>query len=295
MIYTLTLNPSLDYHMDIDKISLGSTNRSSGEDIYFGGKGINVSYILHRLGKESVCLGFTAGFTGEKLEKMLCDEGLTCDFIKLGYGDTRINVKLCGESITEINASGAVVNQADVDILFSKLDKLKFGDILVLAGSVPRGLHSDIYEKIMQQLSGRGIKFVVDSHGEALRSALKYKPFLIKPNFEELCELFGKRFETKEQIISAMGELRDAGAVNVLVSLGDKGALLLDEYGKLHIAHPIKITPHNTVGAGDGMVSGFLAGLDKGYEYALRLGNLCGASCARRRDIHDSAPLLFCR
>lgn len=295
MIYTLTLNPSLDYHMSVSKIAVGSTNRSDGEKIFFGGKGINVSYILYRLGINSVCLGFTAGFTGEKLEEMLKKEGLACDFIRLSQGDTRINVKLCTNEITEINARGITANQNNVDALYEKLLKLKRGDILVLAGSVPYGLDGNVYEKIMQHLSERDIKFVIDTHGNALKQALKHEPYLIKPNFDELCDLFGKRFETQNEIIEAMQKLQESGAVNVLTSLGDKGALLLDEYKKVHIAHPIKITPHNTVGAGDGMVAGFLAGLDKGYEYALRLGNLCGASCARRKDFHDSPPLLFCR
>lgn len=279
MIYTLTLNPSLDYLVDTPDFNIGKTNRSRKESLHFGGKGINVSYVLNQLGVESVCLGFVAGFTGDALENMLKNEGMPADFIRVNNGNTRINVKIKGETITEINAKGIEPSEDDQSYLFDKLYRLSDSDTFVIAGSTPGGC-DDIYAKIMQMLSNKGVRFVVDTSGKKLLDCLKYKPFLIKPNVDELCELVGKELLSDEDIISAARHLQSLGAVNVLVSMGDKGAVLLDEYGKTHRAEPIKITPVSTVGAGDSMVAGFLAGLDKGYEFALRLGNVCGAATA---------------
>ena len=279
MIYTLTLNPSLDYLLDTPGISFGKTNRSSSESLHFGGKGINVSYILKQLDKPSVCFGFTAGFTGEQLERMLAKIELVTDFVKLENGNTRINVKIKGDNITEINARGPVISEEDISKLMSKLDTLKNGDTLVLAGSVPKG-YDDIYETIMKRLSGKGVRFVLDTSGKKLVDCLKYKPFLIKPNVDELSEIAGKELVHDEEIVSAAKHLQTLGAGNVLVSMGEKGAILIDENGIVHRANPIKITPVSTVGAGDSMVAGFLAGIEMGYEYALSLGNACGAATA---------------
>ena len=286
MIYTLTLNPSLDYLLDTPEIIFGKTNRSSSDSLHFGGKGINVSYILKQLEIPSVCLGFTAGFTGEELEDMLGKQGLMTDFVKLEKGNTRINVKIRSGGITEINAQGPNISELDICRLFSKLDTLKDGDTLVLAGSTPKG-YDDIYETIMKRLSDKDVRFVVDTSGKKLLDRLKYKPFLIKPNVDELSEISGKELVCDCDIVSASKNLQSLGAVNVLVSMGDKGAILVDEKGTVHKASPVKISPVSTVGAGDSMVAGFLAGLEKGYEYALVLGNACGAATASTEILAD--------
>ena len=286
MIYTLTLNPSLDYLLDTPLFEVGKTNRSKSESLHFGGKGINVSYILKQLGKDSVCLGFTAGFTGEHLCELIEREGIKTDFIELTFGETRINVKIKGDDITEVNAKGPEISKDDISALYLKLDKLSSGDILILAGSVPSGFDG-IYSEIMERLSGKGISTILDTSGKKLIDCLKYKPFLIKPNIHELSEIMGCELSTDEEIILAGEHLRKLGAVNVLVSMGNKGAILIDEFGKTHKAEPLKITPVSTVGAGDSMVAGFLAGLDNGYEYALKLGNACGAATAMCKVLAD--------
>ena len=286
MIYTLTLNPSLDYLLDTPDFAFGKTNRSIDESLHFGGKGINVSYILRQLGKESVCLGFVAGFTGNELLRMLEEQGLCHDFIKVKDGNTRINVKIKSSHITEINAKGIEPKECDIKKLFEKLDKVTVGDTLVLAGSTPQGL-DNIYAEICKYLADKNVRLVVDTSGQKLLDCLKYKPFLIKPNKDELSEIVGKTLETDEEIITAAKKLKAMGAVNVLVSMGGDGALLVDEMGVVHRAKPIKITPVNTVGAGDSMVAGFLSGIDMGYEYALKLGNACGAASAASTVLAD--------
>lgn len=292
MVYTLTLNPALDYVMDVGDISFGATNRSSGEAFTFGGKGINVSVVLSRLGVSSVALGFVAGFTGEKLVNELENQGISTDFVKLGSGNTRVNVKLrSGGEITEINAAGPEISPADTEMLFQKLDALQKGDYLVLAGSVPKGM-GNIYAEIMQKLDGRGINFVLDTTGEQLISALPYKPFLIKPNRTELEELMSKPLPSEELIASAAGVLQSEGAKNVLVSLGAEGALLLDEQGNIHRLAARSITPVNTVGAGDSMVAGFIAGCRKGYEFALELGVAAGSATASCEGLATSSKII---
>ena len=279
MIYTLTLNPSLDYLLDTPDFTVGKTNRSVSDSLHFGGKGINVSYVLKQLGIQSVCLGFTAGFTGDELEKMFVSNGLACDFVRVKKGNTRINVKIRNEEITEINAQGPEFFSQDVEKLFKKLETLSDGDTLILAGSTPKGL-DNIYSDIMKHLSNKSVRFVVDTSGQKLLDCLEYKPFLIKPNKDELSEIVGQSLEDDQAIVTAAGKLKEMGAVNVLVSLGGDGALLVDEKNQVHRVHAHKITPVSTVGAGDSMVAGFLAGTDKGYDYALMLGNACGAATA---------------
>lgn len=279
MIYTLTLNPSLDYLLDTPDFAVGKTNRSVSDSLHFGGKGINVSYILKQFGIDSVCLGFTAGFTGSELECMLDKEELKTDFVKVEKGNTRINVKIKGEEITEVNAGGPEIHDDDIAKLFEKLDMLCDGDTLVLAGSTPKG-YDDIYERICNHLSHKNIRLVVDTSGKKLLDCLKHSPFLIKPNADELSEISGETLATDDNIVSAAKNLQNQGAVNVIVSMGKDGAILVDENGCVYRASPIKITPVSTVGAGDSMVAGFLAGVDKGYEYALKLGNACGAATA---------------
>lgn len=280
MIYTLTLNPALDYLVDVKEIKLNSTNRSDAEHLSFGGKGINVSYVLNQLGVESVCLGFVAGFTGKELERMLENEKIKTDFVHLSQGNTRINVKINGEEITEINANGPAVFEEDLIKLFQKLEKLSEGDVLLLAGSLPAGVSENLYEKIMELALKKQVEIVVDTSGKKLTELLKYKPFLIKPNIDELCEIAGKNLCTENDIIDAAFDLKKAGAVNVLVSRGKDGAILVDEQGKIHKTQAVKIISRNATGAGDSMVAGFLSGLDMGYEYALKLGNACGAATA---------------
>lgn len=277
MIYTLTLNPSLDYLLDTPDFKVGKTNRSNQESLHFGGKGINVSYVLKQLGIPSICLGFTAGFTGTELENMLDAEGLCHDFVHVKNGNTRINVKIKSSEITEINANGCEIAENNLKRLFKKLETLSDSDTLVLAGSTPKGL-DNIYSDIMKHLSYKNVRFVVDTSGQKLLDCLKYEPFLIKPNKDELSEITGKTLVTDEDIILAARKLKDMGVVNVLVSMGGDGALLVDENNEVHKVKAHLITPVSTVGAGDSMVAGFLAGADKGYDYALRLGNACGAA-----------------
>ena len=279
MIYTLTLSPSLDYLLDTPEIKFGETNRSKSESLHFGGKGINVSYVLKQLDTPCVCLGFVAGFTGRELEAMLKKEGLSTDFVEVKKGNTRINVKIKSDKITEINANSPEISQKDMEELFTKLDKLCMGDTIVLAGSTPKGW-DNAYSMIMERLSVKDVKFVVDTSGKKLLDCLKYKPFLIKPNKSELEEILGISAFNDEQIVAAAKKLQTLGAESVLVSMGENGALLVDENGKVHRENAIRITPVSTVGAGDSMVAGFLAGIDRGYDYALGLGNACGAATA---------------
>ncbi len=279
MIYTLTLNPSLDYLMDVNGLQLGKTNRSSGTSISFGGKGINVSYVLEQLGCKSVCLGICAGFTGEELQRLLKQENLTCDFVKSKTGNTRINVKLSDTDITEINAAGQEICPEDEEKLLSKLSKASREDTVVVSGSIPTG-GEGLYERVLKLVTEKGARLVVDTSGEMLVKALNYKPFLIKPNIDELSHFAEKNLENTEDVVSAAKRLRQMGALNVLVSMGHKGAVLVDENDKVYYQKAFEIDAVNTVGAGDSMVAGFLFGLDKGYEYALKMGNACGAASA---------------
>lgn len=280
MIYTVTFNPAVDYVVHLNAFTPGETNRSVSEEVYFGGKGINVSIILAQLGMESTALGFVAGFTGEALEKALVAGGTRTDFIRLPEGMTRINVKMKGDCETEINASGPRIDAASLEKLFAKLEVLQAGDTLVLAGSVPGSLPADIYEQILKELSGRGIRFVVDATGKLLLNVLKYRPFLIKPNRAELEEICGRKLDTQEKLVEGASELKAMGAQNVLISLGKDGALLLDEHGKVHTHEVLGGKPVNTVGAGDSMVAGFIAGCEKGYEHALLMGVAAGGATA---------------
>lgn len=280
MIYTITFNPALDYIMHTDKVTMGITNRSVSEEIQFGGKGINVSVILNRLGVDTTALGFVAGFTGDELCNRLNKTGVLTDFIKLADGFTRINVKIKGDSETEINATGPEITDNDIDALFKKLENLKQGDTVVLAGSIPKSLPQDIYEKIAEFLKDKNIRFAVDATGDLLLNVLKYKPFVIKPNNFELEEICDCEIHSDEDLLSSAKKLQNLGALNVLVSLGADGAFLLDESGETHKIKAHRITPINTVGAGDSMLAGFLCGAEKGYDYALKLANAAGGATA---------------
>lgn len=295
MIYTITFNPALDYIVRMDKaLEIGMTNRSESEEIFYGGKGINVSRVLKNLKIESTALGFVAGFTGDELEKGVKAMGINTDFVHLPSGSTRINVKLKGEAETEINAQGPMIDKASVDKLFEKIDEMKNGDVLVLAGSIPSSLPDDIYEKILERLEDKEVMTVVDATGELLRKVLKYKPFLIKPNNFELEEIFGRKLGNNDEIEECARELQKMGARNVLVSMSSKGAMLVDENGKTSFADCHKGTVKNTVGAGDSMVAGFIAGYLKegSYEAALRLGTAAGGATAFSDDLATGDEIL---
>ena len=292
MIYTLTLNPALDYVIAPTEIRLGALNRTDGA-FYYGGKGINVSVVLTRLGIENRALGFLAGFTGREIEARLRDEGVACDFLYLANGNTRLNVKIRGEKETELNGAGAPVSKADIERLLKQLDTLQSGDFLVLSGSVPPGVGADIYAVIMRRLQGKGVRFAVDAAGELLENALAYQPFLIKPNHLELGALFGVHAEDEETIFACAEQLQARGAQNVLVSSGEKGAVLLGADGKRHSVGIVKGKVINTVGCGDSMVAGFLAGwLPNGDdENALRLGAACGNAAAFCEGLADKESI----
>ncbi len=281
MVYTVTFNPAIDYVIRTDELIVGMTNRSGSEEMYVGGKGINVSIVLAELGIKSRALGFVAGFTGRAIEDGAKEKGVETDFVHLESGCSRINVKIKSGEETELNCQGPQISDKAIEELFGKLDKLEDGDVLVLAGSIPSTLPNDIYEKILARLSDRKIKTVVDATRYLLLNVLKYKPFLIKPNNHELGEMFGVELKTEEEIISYAKKLREMGAVNVLISMAGDGAVLVDEYGNVHKCGVCKGTVKNSVGAGDSMVAGFIAGSENGdYEYALKLGTATGGATA---------------
>ncbi|MBQ3160869.1 MAG: 1-phosphofructokinase [Oscillospiraceae bacterium] len=279
MIYTVTFNPAVDYVVHTGEMKTGATNRSTREEIYFGGKGINVSIVLKELGVKSKALGFVAGFTGAAIESGVADMGIDTDFVHLASGFSRINVKIKSAEETELNGQGPDISNEAIDQLFAKLDALKERDTIVLAGSIPNSLPKDIYERILERLEGKNVRAIVDATGELLLRVLKYKPFLVKPNNFELAELFGVTLENNEQVAEYARKLKEMGAQNVLVSMAEKGALLVDENDALHVSGVCKGTVKNSVGAGDSMVAGFIAGLEQGdYDYALKLGTACGGA-----------------
>ena len=282
MIYTVTLNPSIDYIVRLDKFVNGITNRTTSEEYYFGGKGINVSCVLAELDIDSTAFGFTAGFTGEAIENGIRNDRILTDFIRLRSGVSRVNVKIKADAETEINAQGPHIEDDELQRLMIKLDRLKNGDTIVLAGSVPNTLPDDTYERILKRLEGKNIRIVVDATKKLLVNSLKYKPFLIKPNRQELSEIFSAEVKTREDIVKYALKLQEMGARNVLISLGGEGAMLVDEYGNQHTCGVLKEKVINTVGSGDSMVAGFIAACEKGgdYEYALKLGSACGNATA---------------
>ena len=282
MICTVTFNPALDYVVTVNHFTLGSVNRTVRENIFYGGKGINVSALLANLGYESTALGFVAGFTGEEIERGVKALGFGSDFIKVENGMSRINLKLKSDEESEINGMGPQITPDDVRKLFEKLGRLTKGDVLVLSGSIPAAIDDTIYERIMERLDGRGIRIVVDAEKDLLLNVLKYHPFLIKPNNHELGQMFGTELSTDEEIVEYAGKLQDMGAVNVLVSMAKDGAILVSEDGQVHKQAVAKGTVKNSVGAGDSMVAGFIAGyLDTGdYRHALKLGTACGGATA---------------
>jgi 1-phosphofructokinase len=282
MIYTVTVNPSLDYIVDVEHFKTGIVNRTTAERINAGGKGINVSIVLHNLGIDSVVLGFTAGFTGEKICSMLSGRGITSDFIPVNTGSSRINVKLRSDEETEINGQGPVITERDLARLFEKIDKLTGSDILVLAGSIPSTVPETLYMDIMKKMQSKKTKVVVDATNDLLKNVLTYHPFLVKPNNHELGEIFGVELETKDEVIMYAQKFREMGACNVLVSMAGDGAVLIDEEGKIYKSDAPEGKPKNSVGAGDSMVAGFLAGyLNSGsYAQAFKTGLCTGSASA---------------
>ena len=282
MIYTVTLNPALDYVVSLSQLALGEVNRTEKEELQPGGKGINVSVMLSRLSVPNCALGFVAGFTGKALKEELEKNRIQTDFIFLKEGLTRINLKVKAQQETEINAKGPAMKQEDIERLLRKLEQLKQGDVLVLAGSIPVGVPKNIYEQMIKKVSGKGILTAVDTNGGLLSSVLKEQPFLIKPNHIELGELLGKTLKTRQEVEEGARSLQQKGARNVLVSMAGEGAMLLDENGRLHHISAPKGVVKNSVGAGDSMVAGFLAGyLQSGdYQTALRMGTAAGSATA---------------
>lgn len=282
MIYTVTFNPSLDYIVSVDDFKLGLTNRTSSELILPGGKGTNVSTVLKNLGFESTALGFVAGFTGNEIVKRLNDMGIKSDFISIENGISRINLKLKSIDGTEINGAGPDISEEKVNELMDKLNQLKEGDVLVLAGSIPSSMSDNIYRDIMADLKDRGVMIVVDATKDLLLNVLEYHPFLIKPNNHELGEIFDVKLTTREEVIPYGRKLQEKGARNVLVSMAGEGAVLIAEDGQVFDAPAPKGKLINGVGAGDSMVAGFVVGwIEKqDYEYAFHMGVASGSASA---------------
>lgn len=282
MIYTITFNPALDYIVTVDELKKGFVNRTSAEQILPGGKGINVSTVLNNLGIKNTALGFIAGFTGKEIEQRLKDMACDTDFVYISEGLSRINVKIKDGVETEINGSGPNISSADLDRLYEMLTRLEEDDVLVLAGSIPKSLPDSIYSDIMAKLSSKGIRFVVDATGELLLNVLKYKPFLVKPNKYELAQMYHVDIKNREEVIYYGRKLHEEGATNVLISMGSEGAVLIDEYGQVHDAAAPDGNVINSVGAGDSMVAGFLAGYmeNKNYIHALKMGIAAGSASA---------------
>ena len=255
MINTITLNPSLDYIVKVDDFKVGHVNRTSKEDIYPGGKGINVSIVLKNLGVKNRALGFTAGFTGEEIEKLVANHGVDNEFIRLEKGMSRINVKLKSKEESEINGMGPDISNT---------------------------LPDDIYETIMKDFKDKEINFVVDATKDLLLNVLKYKPFLIKPNHHELGEMFNVKLNSKDEIITYAKKLQEIGARNVIISMAGDGAILIEENGEITISDTPKGTLVNSVGAGDSMVGGFLAGIaeNKNIKEAFKIGVATGSASA---------------
>ena len=283
-VYTLTLNPSIDYVVEVPELKLNMTNRTVYEHAYCGGKGINVSAVLHQFGIRTVATGFVAGFTGAEIRRQIAGYGFESDFVELDQGASRINIKIRNIEGTEINGAGPDISPRDFAKLQEKLDVLREGDMLVMAGSIPRNMSPDTYADIMRNLSGRNIKTVVDTTGDSLNKALKYRPFLVKPNIHELGELFGITVNAPDEAVPYAKRLINAGAENVIVSMGSAGAFFVDSDMNVTVMPAIEIEAVNTVGAGDSMVAGFIAGflktgsLNEAFKFAVAAGTATAAA-----------------
>ena len=282
MIFTVTFNPSLDYIVRVDEMRLGTINRTNYEQLLPGGKGINVSIVLGNLGHPSRALGFSAGVTGVALEKLLADAGVDADLVHVKEGFTRINAKVKAVEETELNGQGPRIAPEDVDALFSKLDVLGQDDTLVISGSVPNTLPSDMYEQVMERLAGYGVRIVVDAERDLLTRVLPYRPFLVKPNNHELGDIFGVTLKTRDEVVPYARRMQEMGAQNVLVSMAGEGGVLVAADGQVYQSPAAKGTVVNSVGAGDSCVAGFLAGLMEtgSYQTAFRMGLAAGSASA---------------
>ena len=282
MIYTVTFNPSLDYIVNVDNFKLGRVNRTTKEIIYAGGKGINVSMVLKNLGFDSTALGFLAGFTGKEICRLMEEQGVNADFIEVKEGISRINLKLRSNEESEINGQGPDIKENDIKSLYEKLDKLQYGDVLVLAGSIPSVMPQSMYMDIMKYMEEKDLNIVVDATKDLLVNVLEYHPFLVKPNNHELGEIFGVELEEKKDVIVYAKKLKEKGAKNVLVSMAGAGAILVAEDGSIYESEAPKGTVVNSVGAGDSMVAGFLAGYLQTRDYceAFKLGVCTGSASA---------------
>ena len=282
MIYTVTLNPSLDYIAECKDFTLGATNRTSSEIIYPGGKGINVSIVLSNLGDRTTALGFLAGFTGEHIDSLIKDMGISSRMIRLDEGMSRINLKLKSKEETELNGMGPNISIIDIARLYQKLESITEDDILVLAGSIPPSVGEELYSDIMERLKEKKIKIVVDATKDLLMNVLDKKPFLIKPNIHELGELFNVKLDSADEALPYALKLKEMGAVNVIISMGKDGAMMVDEYGNSYTMNSPEGKLINSVGAGDSLVAGFLHKyLETGnYEEAFRYGVCTGSASA---------------
>lgn len=282
MIFTVTFNPSLDYIVRVDEMRLGTINRTNYEQLLPGGKGINVSIVLGNLGHPSRALGFSAGVTGVALEKLLADAGVDADLVHVKEGFTRINAKVKAVEETELNGQGPRIAPEDVDALFSKLDVLGQDDTLVISGSVPNTLPSDMYEQVMERLAGHGVRIVVDAERDLLTRVLLYRPFLVKPNNHELGDIFGVTLKTRDEVVPYARRMQEMGAQNVLVSMAGEGGVLVAADGQVYQSPAAQGTVVNSVGAGDSCVAGFLAGLMEtgSYQTAFRMGLAAGSASA---------------
>ena len=295
MIYTVTFNPCLDYIVGVEDFQLGMTNRTCSEQMFAGGKGINVSIVLKNLGIESTALGFIAGFTGEEIRRKVEKMGITSEFIQLENGFSRINIKLKSIDGTEINGTGPSIGSEELERLLKKLDTLKKGDVLILAGSIPASLPDSIYSDIMERLEEKEVMIVVDATKDLLVNVLKYHPFLIKPNNHELGEMFDVVLKTNDEIVEYAKKLQEKGARNVLVSMAGDGAILITEEGEVHITPCPKGEVKNSVGAGDSMVAGFITGYLRSngdYNEALKMGTAAGSATAFSEDVATGEKIM---
>ena len=282
MICTATFNPSLDYIVRVDDMRLGAINRTTYEQVLPGGKGVNVSIVLGKLGHASRALGFVAGFTGDELVRLCAEAGVDCDFIRVERGMTRVNVKVKSAEETELNGMGPQMGEEDVEVLLARTDALGAGDTLVVSGSVPACLPHDMYERVMERVAPRGVRVVVDAERDLLTRTLPLGPFLVKPNNHELGDIFGVELRTRDEVVPYARRLQEMGAANVLVSMAGEGGVLVAETGEVFQSPAAKGTVVNSVGAGDSSVAGFLAGLAEtgSYEGAFRMALATGSASA---------------
>ena len=287
MFYTVTLNPALDYISQVDDFGIGKINRTKTEKILPGGKGLNVSMVLKNLEIDTVAIGFIAGFTGDELRKQMEQKGVKTEFIKVQNGITRINVKISSNQETALNGIGPDIDEKDIEELLQKINEITSDDLVILSGNIPKSIPKNIYQIICDILEKNNVTFVVDATRELLIDVLKYKPFLIKPNKEELEETFKVKITTKDELVTYAKKLQDMGAQNVLISLGGDGAMLLNKEDKVYYSKAPKGKVINTVGAGDSMVAGFLAGYKKtkDYEQAFKMGIATGSASAFSMDL----------